>query len=236
MSITQDQAIVQVRARLDEPSSTYWTDQDLRIWINDVTRDLARRTESLRSTYNQPAVANTASYTPLWTSTNQPFRVYAVEYIPDGQTQTYPLEYRDRNAASEIWGLSQAQTVGVPAIWTSWGAPPDLTIQVYPTPGQAGNLRIWYYRLPTMLSTVDTIDMNVAIDMVDGWEDVLIDGVEYRALRRDGDKRWQEAKQEYEQHIDAMMQATLRFTDQAGSVITPAGGYIPGWLYNGADY
>lgn len=231
MAITQAQAIVQARARLDEPSSVYWTDQDLRIWINDVARDIARRTESLRASYDQAVVANTASYTPLWTATNQPYRLHTVEYIPDGQTTCYPLEMVDRNAASSIWGLSQAQTVGVPAIWTSWGAPPNLTVQVYPTPGQDGTLRIWYYRLPTMLATVNTADQNENVDLVDGWEDVLIDGVEYRALRRDGDQRWQEAKQEYEQHIDAMMQSTIRFTDAAGAVTTPAGGYIPNWLY-----
>ncbi len=235
MAITQADAITQVRARLDEPSSVYWTEQDLRIWINEIARDLARRTESLRAVYNQPVVANTASYTPVWTSTTQPYRIYRCEFLPTGQTQVYPLEYRDPNAADSVWGLAQAQTVGVPAIWTTWGAPPSLSIQVYPTPSVAGTLRIWFYRLPNMLSTVDTSDQNDSVDLVDGWEDVLIDGVEYKALRRDGDQRWQEAKQEYEQHIDAMMQATLRFTDQAGAVTTPAGGYIPMWLYGDGD-
>lgn len=236
MAITQSEAIVQTRSRLDEPSSVYWTDEDLRIWINDTARDLARRTESLRATYSQAVVANTASYTPAWTSTTQPYRIYALDYTPTGQSTCYPLEYRDRNAASDVWGLSQAQTVGVPAIWTSWGAPPTLSIQVYPTPSVAGILRIWYYRLPDALATIDTSDQNTALDIVEGWEDVLVDGVEYKALRRDGNPRWQEAKQEYEQHIDAMMQATLRFTDSAGAVTTPAGGYIPNWLYAGNDF
>lgn len=236
MSITQAEAMQQVRTRLDEQSSVYWTDQDLRIWINEIARDLARRTESLRGLYSQAVVAGTRSYTPIWTSTTQPYRVYRVEYVPTGQTTNYPLEYRDPNAADAIWGLSQQQTVGVPAIWTSWGAPPSLSIQVYPTPGTAGTLNIWYYRLPTMLATGDTSDQNEDVDMVDGWEDVLIDGVEYKAKRRDGDEDWKNAKQEYEQHIEAMMEATLRFTDQAGAVTTPAGGYIPMWLYGGGEF
>ena len=236
MAITQAEAITQVRSRLDEPSSVYWTEQDLRIWINDIARDIARRTESLRATYSQAVVAGTASYTPAWTSTQQPYRIYRVEYIPTGQTTVYELEYRDPNAADAIWGLSQAQTVGVPAIWTSWGFPPALTIQVYPTPGLAGTLKIWYYRLPDQLTTNDTTDQNVAVDLVDGWEDVLVDGVTYRAMMRDGDSNWQAMKQEYEQHIDAMMTATLRFTDAAGAVTTPAGGYIPNWLYSFDDF
>lgn len=235
MAITQAEAMLQVRSRLDEPSSVYWTEQDLRIWINDITRDLARRTESLRGTYSQAAVANTASYTPAWTSTTQPYRIYSISFTPTGQTTSYPLEYRDRNSASSVWGLAQNQTVGIPAIWTSWGAPPNLSIQVYPTPGSAGTLLIHYYRLPAMLATVDTSDQAEDVDIVEGWEDVLIDGVEYKARRRDQDPTWQEAKQEYEQHIEAMMEATLRFTDQAGAVITPSGGYIPNWLYAGGD-
>lgn len=235
MAITQAQAIQQVRSRLDEPSSVYWTEQDLRIWINDITRDLARRTESLRAVYNQPAVANTAAYTPAWTSTTQPYRIYRVEFIPTGQTTIYPLEYRDPNAADAVWGLSQAQTVGIPAIWTSWNTPPSISVQVYPTPGTAGTLRIWYYRLANMLATSDTSDQNDAVDIVEGWEDVLVDGVEARARRRDQDQGWQAAQQLYEQHVDAMMQATLRFTDAAGAVTTPAGGYIPNWLYGGDD-
>lgn len=235
MAITQADAILQVRSRLDEPSSVYWSERDLRIWINDITRDLARRTESLRATYDQAATNGTASYTPAWTDTTQPYRIYRVEFIPDGQTTTYPLEYRDVNAADSIWGLSQAQTVGVPAIWTSWNAPPNLSIQVYPTPGTDGTLRIWYYRLPVMLAIDDTSDQGESVDIVDGWEDVLIDGVEARAKRRDGDDDWQNATQLYEQHVDAMMTATLRFTDAAGAVTTPAGGYIPMWLYGGMD-
>lgn len=231
MSITQAEAMVQTRARLDEPSSVYWTDQDLRIWINDIARDLARRTESLRAVYSQAAVAGTRSYTPTWTATTHPYRIYRVEFVPTGQTTNYPLEYRDPNAADAIWGLAQQQTQGIPAIWTSWGAPPSISIQVYPTPSMAGTLSIWYYRLPNILATTDTSDQNDTIDLVEGWEDVLVDGVEYKAKRRDGDADWQAAKQEYEQHIEAMMEATLRFTDAAGAVTTPAGGYIPMWLY-----
>lgn len=236
MAITQAEAMLQVRSRLDEPSSVYWTDQDLRIWINDIARDLARRTESLRGTYSQAAVAGTRAYTPMWTATTQPYRIYRVEYTPTGQTTSYPLEYRDPNAADAIWGLAQNQTQGIPAIWTSWGAPPSISIQVYPTPSVAGTILIWYYRLPTILATADTSDQNDTIDLVEGWEDVLVDGVEYKAKRRDGDQDWQAAKQEYEQHIEAMMEATLRFTDAAGAVTTPAGGYIPNWLYGDGDF
>lgn len=236
MSITQAEAIAQTRARLDEPQSVYWTDDDLRMWINDIARDIARRTESLRATYDQAAVVGTSSYTPVWTSTTHPYRIYRIQFTPTGQTTTYPLEYVDYNTADSVWGLFQQQTQGIPAIWTSWGAPPTLNLQVYPSPSVAGTLRVFYYRLPTVLSTSDTSDQNTAVDLVDGWEDVLVDGVTYKAMMRDGDSMWQSQKQEYEMHLEAMMEATLRFTDAAGRVTTPSGGYIPEWLYGNADY
>ncbi len=224
------------RARLDEPTSNYWSDTDLRRWINEIALDMARRTESLRGTYSQTVTVGTSSYTPAFTSTTNVYRVYRVEFIPTGQGQVYPLEFRDPNSADEVWGLSQQITEGIPVIWTSWGAPPTLNIQVYPSPAVAGALKLWYYRLPTQLTITSATDANDTIDIVDGWEDVLIDGVEYKAKRRDGDSSWTEAKQEYEEHMAAMMEATLRFTDAAGTITTPSGLGIPSWLYGGDDW
>lgn len=235
MAITQAEALASIRSRLDEPSSVYWTDADLRRWINEIARDMARRTECLRDTYSQAAVAGTYAYTPAFTSVTQPYRIYRVEFIPTGQTDVYPLEYRDRNTADEVWGLAQQQTQGIPAIWTSWGAPPALTLQVFPSPAAAGTLKLYYYGLPTILAVDSTADQAVAVDIVDGWEDVLVDGVEYKAKRRDGDSDWQSAKQEYEQHIEAMAEATLRFTDSLGVIVTANGSFLPGWLYGGEE-
>lgn len=235
MAITQAEALLAVRARLDEPTSNYWSEPDLRRWINEIAKDMARRTESLRGTYSQPAVAGTHAYTPAFTSTTNVYRIYRVEYIPSNQSMIYPLEFRDPNAADEVWGLSQAITQGIPAIWTTWGAPPSLTLQVYPSPAQAGTLKLWYYRLPTQLATTTNANAATNVDIVEGWEDVLVDGVEYKAKMRDQDDGWRDAKQEYEQHIAAMMEATIRFTDAPGMVTNLQGLGIPGWLYGDGD-
>lgn len=236
MAITQSEAIDAVRARLDEPTSRYWDDKDIRRWINDAARDMARRTESLRGTYVTLATSGTAEYTPEFTGTTNMYRIYRVEYIPDDSTMIYPLEFRDPNAADEVWGLSQMQTEGIPVIWTSWGAPPNLTLQVFPSPSLDGTFKLWYYRLPTSLAVDTSADAGTNVDIVEGWEDVLVDGVEYRAKRRDSDPAWTEAKQEYEQHLEAMMEATIRFTDAAGVITTPSGSFIPGWLYGAGDW
>ncbi len=235
MSITQAAAMAAIRSRLDEPTSNYWSETDLRRWINEIALDMARRTESLRGTYSQAATAGTAAYTPAWTSTTNMYRIYMIDFIPTGSTLTYPLEYRDRAGATEVWGIMQ-DTQGTPAIWTSWGAPPTISIQVYPSPSQAGTLKLYYYRLPTQLAISDTSDANDTLDIVDGWEDVLVDGVEYKAKRRDGDSTWQEAKQEYEQHLEAMMESTLRFSDSMGTITSFSGVGVPSWLYGGGDW
>lgn len=234
MSITQANALLAIRARLDEPTSQYWSEVDLRRWVNEIMLDIARRTESLRGTYDQAAVAGTKAYTPAFTSTTNMYRIYAIDFIPTGSTLTYPLEYRDRAGATEVWGIMQ-DSQGTPAIWTSWGSPPALSIQVYPSPSQAGTLRLYYYRLPTQLAT-DGSDASDTLDLVDGWEDVLVDGVEYKAKRRDGDSTWTEAKQEYEQHLEAMMEATLRFTESMGTITSFSGVGVPSWLYGGDLY
>lgn len=236
MAITQAEAIEQVRSRLDEPSSIYWTEKDLRIWINDIAKDMARRTECLRDTYAQAVTTGDPTYTPAFTNAQQPYRIYRAEYTPTGQSDVWPLEYRDRNTADEIWGLSQQITQGIPAIWTSWGWPPNMTLQIYPSPSQDGTVTLYYYALPTSLATDDASDQNTSLDVVDGWEDVLVDGVEYKAKRRDNDQSWVEAKQEYEEHLAAMADATTRFTDAAGVIVTPNGSYVPGWLYGGEEY
>lgn len=234
MSITQANALLAIRARLDEPTSQYWSEPDLRRWINEIALDMARRTESLRGTYDQAAVAGTAAYTPAFTATTQMYRIYDITFAPTGSSLTYPLEYRDRKGAAEVWGIMQSSQ-GTPAIWTSWGAPPSLSIQVYPSPSQAGTLKLYYYRLPTQLATDGTAAAST-LDIVDGWEDVLVDGVEYKAKRRDGDSTWTEAKQEYEQHIEAMMEATLRFSDSMGQITSFSGVGVPSWLYGGGDW
>lgn len=236
MAITQAEAIAAVRESLDEPTSIYWTDTAIRRWINDIAKDIARRTEALRAVYNETAVAGTSSYTLAFTSVQQPYRIYRVEYIPTGQTDIYPLEYRDKSTADEVWGLAQQQTQGIPAIWTSWGYPPSLTLQVFPSPAAAGTLRIFYYALPEQLEISTNSDANTNITIVDGWEDILVMGVEARAKRRDGDSSWSEAKNEYEQAIAAMMESTLKFTDANGVIVTANGNYMPEWLYGGDGF
>ena len=228
---TQAQILTSLRARLDEPTTVYWTDVDLRTWINEIAADIARTTESLRASETFAGVAGTGSYTPTFTLTPQ--RIYRVTYKPTGSNSTYPLTFRDPNAMDEVWGTLQS-TQGTPSFWTSWGYPPALTIQLFPVPSVSGTVTCFFYRKSTVLAT-DGSAAASTVDIPAGWEDVLVDGAEYKALRRDSDPRWTEAKQLYDMGKAGLMESALRFTDAQPVITSQFGTSVPMWLYGGYD-
>ena len=46
---TQATYLTNIRNKLDETTSGQWSDAELRTWINEAARDIARRTESLQT-------------------------------------------------------------------------------------------------------------------------------------------------------------------------------------------
>lgn len=226
MSKTQNQLLAEARQRLDESAAHAWDDEWLRVLINDGAKDIARRTESMQKKGTIAAVAGTRSYT----MPTDMVRAHRIEYFATGVTQIHTLEGRDYNNADAIWGLSQAVTSGTPSIYALWGYPPTLLLYLYPTPAVSGTINVYYYKLPTSLATATTTSGAVAVDIPEGWEDLILDYVEYRALRRDRDPAWQSAKAIYDEHLLDMYDTTRRWTDQAG-VITGGGAMgLPAWL------
>lgn len=116
---SQQDLLKEVRARLDESTEHMWLDSQLRSWINDGARDIARKTETLLDRQDITAVVGTQEYT-MPTDT---IRVHRVEWHPDGDDNIYPLEYRDFQSADNVWWTSQIQTEGTPVIFTLWGFP-----------------------------------------------------------------------------------------------------------------
>ena len=116
-------------------------------------------------------------------------------------------------------------------MFTLWGYPPQLKIVLYPKPGLAGTLTVYYYKVPDDLAT-DGSAASTTLSVPNGWEDLVYEYVTYLALRRDRDPRWQEAKAAYDEKLTAMLDLTTRWSDQSGS-ITPSGLMVPDWLING---
>lgn len=223
---TQAQLLTRIRDRLDEATATMWSDDQLRTWINEGARDLARRTETLLDRDTIPVIAGTREYSVP----TDVLKINRAEYYVSATDSIYPLEYRQFNAMDAVWHTQQAINSGTPIYFTTWGFPPNAKVILYPTPSVAGTLRLFVYRLPAELATSTSADANTTVEVPAGWDDLVIDYVEYTALRRDRDPRWQEAKQLYEERINDFWNLSRELSDQGG-VITPYSDYgLPAWL------
>lgn len=218
--------IVDIRNRLDESAARQWTDAQIRAWVNEATKDIARKTEALEDRATIAAVISpvTAEYA-LAAST---IRVHRVEFKATANNLTIPLDYADvKNMDGFGWSqrtLAQNQ----PYAYTIWGSGATLKLVVHPAPSAAGNFTVWYYRLPVELAE-DGSDDSDPVELPAAWDDILLDYVEYRALRKDRDPRWVEAKALYDENLSTMYDNTRRWADEAGAIM-PAVSHLPVWL------
>lgn len=211
-----------VRARLNEITARQWLDSQLNTWINEGMRDLARRTETIQSFSTAVAViANTAEVT----APADMLRVHRVEYVPSGGGVVYPLQLTTYDELDQMWGIYPNTTGGIPVYVALWGFPPTVKMRLYPVPNQAGNLNIFYYRLPATASADGT-----TLEVMTGYEDLIALYCEYVARRKDRDPTWQEAKQMYEERVAEMVDTTRQWHDQA-MTISIGNNAVPQWLY-----
>lgn len=170
MTLTQAQTVEQVRIRLDESTDGFWKDNEIRKWINEGVREVARRSEWNRTTGTIAVVAGTQTYlAPTAT-----IRIYRIEWQPTGTSLKYPLEYADINQMDSYWGIQQSISQGLPELFTTNSANPPV-IELYPTPGQAGQLNVFYFAMPTDLATDTNTAAATAISVPMGWEDLVVE-------------------------------------------------------------
>ena len=230
MTITLGQALTEIRSQVDESASVFWTDIELRRWVNAAIRDIARRTETIAVKGTIAIVAGTGEY-DMPTAMQ---RVHKMEFVPTGQNQTYPVQIASRQEMDPIWGLNQGQSGAYPSfavLWGYTGGATSLKLQLFPVPSQAGTLNVYYYQIPANLATDGTAD-NTTLTLPEGWEQLVVSYVEYRARRKDRDPTWQEAKAEYEQEVTRMSEMLRHLHDQQQYITTPSGVGIPSWLYD----
>lgn len=231
MTTSMTVALATLRERLYEASNGQWQDVELRRWIMEGATDIARRAEVLLATGNVTITAAVSQYTLALTDI---VRVHRVEFTPTGQTTVYTLDYRDWNSMDSIWWSGQNQGGSIPSYYTMWGFTPNLIMKLYPVPSTGGIAKLFYYRLPTSINTSGIQDANL-IEVPEGWIDLVFDYAEFKALRRDRDPRWQEAKSQYDDTLNFFMEHSRRWTDQVGQVV-PQFSPIPAWLYAGDSY
>lgn len=224
MARTLTDLISDLRTRLGEVIEGEWSDTELTRYLNEGQSDVARRTETLQTFSDIPGVIGTQQYD----LPEDVVRIYRVEWRPDSG-QVLALEYRDFNNLDSVWWSQQTQTVSTPAFFTTWGFPggaTSLKLITYPTCPEAGDFRVFYYKLPTTM-VIGSDEATIPA----GWENLLILYAEYLALRKDRDPRWQEAKTLYESEVEAMYEMTRRWSDQSGMIVPDVGmGPYPAWL------
>ena len=221
---TLTQALTEIRDFLDEPTAQEWSDTQLTSYINLGCAEVQRKAEAIRSLATIPVIANVQKYI----APSNILRIYRLEYVPTGSTQTYGLEFRGYNEMDAVWGTYQQYTGAFPSLYTLWNNPPTLQIVAYPVPSQAGNFNCFYYRnIVPVVATTDTLDC------LPGYESVIYDYAVYRAMRQDADPRWQDQFQLYTQNLEAMINQSRSFTDQANWFSTGTSN-VPAWLVNGS--
>lgn len=218
MSKTQAVLVNELSQRLGDPHLTYFGIEELRTWINEGAREIARRTECLRAVSTVSVTSGTQSYS----GPTDMVRIHKIEFIPTGDTRSFPLEYRDQSAADIVWGTQRAITQSyAPEFWSGWGFPgsSNFTIELYPTPSTNGSLRIHYYRLPVDLAVAGNGSAGTAIDCPAGWEDVILDWAETRAeLKRKDVNAYQIKDAIFKDHLMAIMDTSIRYTDAPGEI------------------
>lgn len=262
MPVTLQDAIRRVRALIDEPAvptlansipatipvPRQFTDTELTDWLNDGLRDVSRRAEDLLTfdqTINVPAfVPTTVSQVPKYTLLPDTIRLHRVEFVPVNQVnQIYRLEASTYNEMDQIWGTYQQNSSSYPRWYVLWGVPGQTTgrnsfqIQLYPCPSQAGTLNVYYYRMPTRIAdpVADPSQYLVTLDIVEGWDDMVVDYAVCRAMQKQRNPEWKDRKEEYEQKVADMIDVTRKFHDQQ-SFVSYGTNNLPAWLVGGGEW
>lgn len=228
-AVTLSQVRKELYDRLDDPNARRWPPSMLTTWINEGCRDIARRAECLQSVSTVVVAANQQAV-PMADLTNL-LRVHRVEWQSLDRTDRYVLEIRDINSMDALWLGAQTQSKGEPQFCTLKGTPPNLNLLLYPTPPNAGQVTVWWWRFPAQL-----VGDGETVDLPDGWYDLAIDYAEHRAMRRDRNPAWKEAFEIYKDNLASLVEQTRRYTDQNGGVITPELRGLPAWLYDEGWY
>lgn len=224
MTTTLAQALVQVRARLDEAdglsasTNVAWLDSELRAWINEGCVDLTRRTHCLTDKTTTSTTGGTAEYTGPASAIS----VDIINYTPTGGTKT-PVPYQHITNANSVQFISSGSYL--PGWFSLRGMPPLLKICLYPTPSTNGSMEIFYTRTSATLATDGSADSST-LEVPEGWVDLVYDYCEARARRKDRDPSWQEAQQLYVDKIGFLLQIAGDYTHQTGQIF-PETPYVP---------
>lgn len=218
MTVTVATALKQLRERLDEPSAAQWSDVELRRWLNEGIRDIARRTRLYQDQNTLDVIANIAEYT-------LDADILAIEHIlwkPDAETRKVPLQPRAFEGVQRYINETGAD----PVYYSTYGHPPVLKVQLWPSPTRDGILYIYG---PTLPAPIDVDAGTGDIHVIEGWLEPAIDYAEYMALRRDRQETWKDVFTMYEARVQQMIELTA-YDDAMGEIQFTGTSLVPTWL------
>lgn len=219
MTVTVAAALATLRIRLDEPNAAQWTDPELRGYLNEGIRDIARRTRLYTDQNTVDVAADTGEYT-------LDADILAIEHLlwkADADSDKRLLEARAfKSVASWI-----NDTGSDPIFYTTYGHPPVLKIQLFPVPTRDGTLYIYG---PTLPAAIDVSGGTGNIDVIEGWLEAAIDYAEYMAVRKDmQDTRWKDIYSLYLDKVNSMIENSPT-DDGLGEFTFTGAGPMPRWL------
>ena len=223
MTTLQD-ALTHLRDLIDEPTAVYWTDDQLTVYLNDGTRDVARKAEDIIS-FNTSVTAVAGTY--LYALPSDTLRVHRVEFQPSGQTQVYPLQLTNYDDMDQIWGINQQIQSSYPSWVCIRGYPGGtqsgsvdsrLVMQVFPVPSTAGTFNLFVYRQPYQFLPPSTNPGELAktVEVPGGWDDLPVWYAAYKAMVKNRDERWKELRQTYLEDLEYLIQVSRTWPDAAG--------------------
>jgi len=200
MVLLVSDVVVGVRDRLNESTAAAWTDTQIKRWANESLRDLARTTKHIMDTTTFNTVSGTGKYTLAAT-------IIEVDevWVAPGDGRLIPLTGKNPSSMNNIWGSWQNQVGGDPLMFSLWGVPPTMQIQLFPVPSVTGMVvTVNHRRTAAKIVESNSVD-NTAIDFPEVWVDLLKDYAEFRAQKADGQMIWKDAYQIYLANRDSLL-------------------------------
>lgn len=221
-------AVTSIRERLNESSASQWTDVQIRRWLNEGIRDMARRTFHYQDS-DTIAVTGGAN-NGIYTCATDVLRINQVYWTPDSDTsQKVPLQAHQWATMDQYWGNRQDQQSGWPFLWATRGYCPTLSIKIFPVPSEDGDLYLNVARLP---AAINVASGGGDVDAPEAWIEVAYFYCEYMARRKDRDMEWaMDSKNQYDSLINSMI-VNGDYTNAPDEFIWNGRNYLPDWLVN----
>ena len=194
-------------------------------WLNEGTRDMARKTRCLWEKTSIDVFAGAQQYA----APDNFLEHHRSEFLPEGSINVYPLDFRNYSEMDSIWGINQQIQQFYPNYITLWREPPNTFFVLFPVPSAAGTLRVQYFRNSKPATSDDQ-----TLDVPEGFHDVAVLYALYTALFQSLDPRWAEVRQLYNEQLAELAATASGWTDSVGS-FTMGMPSSPVWSWGGAD-